>query len=77
MIGRSNLPKWKYDFSCKHCRHVQYVKDNLKCRDGDYCIKSIERYDVGLPSPIHADDDRVVRCDFFDDSSLQLVMLYF
>lgn len=33
---KSNLPKWKYDFSCKKCRQI------------------------------HADDDRVVRCDCFE-----------
>lgn len=32
---KSNLPKWKYDFSCKKCRHIQYVKDKAKRRDGD------------------------------------------
>ena len=63
---KSNLPKWKYDFSCKKCRHIQYVKDKAKRRDGDYCIKFIERTDAGLPSPIHADDDRIVRCDCFE-----------
>lgn len=52
--------------SCKKCRHIQYVKDKAKRRDGDYCIKFIERTDAGLPSPIHADDDRVVRCDCFE-----------
>lgn len=31
---KSNLPKWKYDFSCKKCRHIQYVKDKVKRRDG-------------------------------------------
>ena len=31
---KSNLPKWKYDFSCKKCRHIQYVKDKAKRRDG-------------------------------------------
>lgn len=35
---KSNLPKWKYDFSCKKCRHIQYIKDKAKRRDGDYCI---------------------------------------
>ena len=42
------------------------AKDKAKRRDGDYCIKFIERTDAGLPSPIHADDDRVVRCDCFE-----------
>ena len=32
---KSNLPKWKYDFSRKKCRHIQYVKDKAKRRDGD------------------------------------------
>lgn len=63
---KQKLPKWKYNFSCKKCRHIQYIKDNAKHRDGDYCTKSIERIDAGLPSPIHADDDRVVRCDCFE-----------
>lgn len=63
---KSNLTKWKYDFSCKKCRHIQYIKDKAKRRDGDYCIKFIERTDACLPSPIHADDDRVVRCDYFE-----------
>ena len=58
---KADLPKWKYDFSCKKCRHIQYIKDKAKHRDGDYCIKAIERIDAGLPSPIHAGDDRVVR----------------
>lgn len=43
---KSNLPKWKYDFSCKKCRHIQYIKDKAKRRDGDYCIKFIERTDA-------------------------------
>lgn len=63
---KADLPKWKYDFSCKKCRHIQYIKDKAKHRDGDYCIKAIERIDAGLPSPIHADDDHVVRCDCFE-----------
>lgn len=63
---KSNLPKWIYDFSCKKCCHNQYIKDMAKHRDGYYCVKFIERIDSGLPCPIHADYDRVVRCDCFD-----------
>lgn len=64
---KQKLPKWQYNFSCKMCRHIQYIKDKKKHRDGDYCIKAIERFDASLPSPIHADDDRVVRCDCFEE----------
>lgn len=64
---KPSLPKWKYAFSCRDCRHVQFIKDEAKGREGDYCVKSIERADAGLPGPIHADgDDRVVRCDCYE-----------
>lgn len=54
-------------FSCRDCRHVQFIKDEAKGREGDYCVKSIERADAGLPGPIHADEaDRVVRCDCYE-----------
>ena len=39
-------PKWKYAFSCRDCRHVQFIKDEAKGREGDYCVKSIERADA-------------------------------
>lgn len=64
---KPSLPKWKYAFSCRDCRHVQFIKDEAKGREGDYCVKSIERADAGLPGPIHADEaDRVVRCDCYE-----------
>lgn len=60
-------PKWEYAFSCKKCRHIQYIKDEARTRDGDYCVKCVERLDAGAPNPIHADEeDRVVRCDCFE-----------
>ena len=34
-------------------------------RLGDYCVACVEAFDQGQPDPIHADDDRVVRCDCF------------
>lgn len=34
-------------------------------RLGDYCVACVEAFDQGRPNPIHADDDRVVRCDCF------------
>lgn len=61
------LPKWKYAFSCRDCQNVQFVKDEAKGREGDYCVKAIERFDAGLPCPIHADEaDWVVRCDCYE-----------
>lgn len=60
------LPKWKYAFSCRN-QNVQFIKDDAKGREGDYCVKAVERADAGLPGPIHADEeDRVVRCDYYE-----------
>nr|DAR98231.1 MAG TPA: hypothetical protein [Caudoviricetes sp.] len=61
------LPKWKYAFSCRNCQNVQFIKDDAKGREGDYCVKAVERADAGLPGPIRADEeDRVVRCDCYE-----------
>lgn len=57
----------KYAFSCRNCQNVQFIKDDTKGREGDYCVKAVERADAGLPGPIHADEeDRVVRCDCYE-----------
>ena len=58
MIGQSKLARWRYDFKCQKCSHLQYVKDAI--RDGLYCTVMLSGKD-----PIHADDDRVVRCDSY------------
>lgn len=39
--------------------------DPARGRLGDYCVACVEAFDQGRPNPIHADDDRVVRCDCF------------
>lgn len=65
-IGEITVPRWKYEFSCKNCKQIHTVHDEAKSRHGEYCIASINRYDQGLPSPIHADDDRVIRCDCYE-----------
>lgn len=53
--------------SCRNCQNVQFIKDDAKGREGDYCVKAVERADAGLPGPIHADEeDRVVRCDCYE-----------
>jgi hypothetical protein len=54
---KKDLPKWRYAFNCKDCLHIQTINDGV--REGDYCMRSV----VLEHSPIHADDDRVVRCD--------------
>ena len=51
------MPKWRYDFNCRKCDNIQFI--------GDYCVACVEAFDQGRPNPIHADDDRVVRCDCF------------
>ena len=73
-------PRWVYDFNCKKCENSRYVFDPSKKRDGIYCIPMIEIVDRRpadwtpfnpdgslKPSegPIHADDDRHLRCDFY------------
>lgn len=67
MIGRrcKNLPKWRYDFNCRKCDNIQFIDDPARGRLGDYCVACVEAFDQGRPDPIHADDDRVVRCDCF------------
>lgn len=51
VIERAGLPK-PGKSSCFFCL-------------GDYCVACVEAFDQGRPNPIHADDDRVVRCDCF------------
>lgn len=58
MIGQTKLPKWRYDFNCRQCARQKYVKDEI--RDGIYCTVLMTGED-----PMHADDDRVVRCDYY------------
>ncbi len=58
MIGQTKLPRWRYDFDCRKCSHIKHVKDDV--RDGMYCMPTVLGKD-----PIHADDDRVVRCDYY------------
>lgn len=43
------LPKWKYAFSCLNCQNVQFIKNDAKGREGDYCVKAVKRADAGLP----------------------------
>ena len=53
--------KWRYDFDCSNCSMIQYINDPKHHREGNYCIAHIERGS----SPIHADDDFVLRCDCY------------
>lgn len=81
MLGKSNKPRWAYDFDCNECENLQPVVDPEKKRNGIYCIPMIEMEDnrpAGWtpfnpdgslkPSdgPIHADEhDRHIRCDCY------------
>ena len=67
MIGKSEQPKWKYDFKCRDCENMQYVKDEI--RNGWYCVLLMNLHD-----PIHADDDNVVRCDEYKPMQMQMQM---
>ena len=88
MVGKSEKPRWVYDFDCSNCAHLQYVRDAEKKRDGMYCIPTIEAVDRRSAdwtpfnadgslknesaSPIHADDDRHLRCDCYVPRSEQV-----
>lgn len=71
MIGKSDAPRWVYDFNCDNCSLLQFVNDPAKKRYGMYCRPTIEAEDrVGVGKGaditiIHADDDRHLRCDFY------------
>ena len=65
MIGKSERPKWQYDFNCRNCGNMQYVKDEI--RDGMYCLPIMNSQPV-----VHADDDRVVRCDEYKPMQMEM-----
>lgn len=69
MIGKAEVERWRYDFDCHHCTKVKYIKDDI--RDGFYCIPMVTGHD-----PIHADDDRVVRCDEYESSRPDQMSLF-
>lgn len=48
--------KWVYTFNCRDCLRMCELHDGV--RDGRYCMPMVNGED-----PIHADDDRRVRCD--------------
>lgn len=68
---KPKLPKWKYAFSCRDCRHVQFIKDEAKGREGDYCVKSIERADAGLAGKV-----LIHRYDAYSTNSVYLKFDY-
>ena len=68
MIGQSRERKWRYDFACRNCGNMQYVKDEI--RDGMYCLPLMNGED-----PIHADDDRIVRCSCYKPMQMEMELL--
>jgi hypothetical protein len=59
--------KWRYECDCHNCANVEYVFDPANSRDGDYCIPGI----MGKKT-VHADDDYVIRCDYYSPKVAQL-----
>lgn len=60
--------KWKYECDCKNCAMIQFVNEPEHHRHGNYCVAGIA---LGK-SPIHADDDYVIRCDCYQPKTEQL-----
>jgi hypothetical protein len=56
MIGKATVPKWRYGFDCRGCLQIREMHDGV--HEGRYCVPMLQGRD-----PIHADDDRVIRCD--------------
>lgn len=59
------MAHWRYDFECRLCEQRQYVKDEI--RNGLYCLPIMNGEWC-----IHADDDRVVRCDKYSPKMDQM-----
>lgn len=66
-MKRKNLQKkrWLYDFNCNKCCNLKFINDSITNRNGLYCIKQIDLLDNNQSNCIHADNDFVVRCDFY------------
>lgn len=69
MVGKTQVPKWRYDFDCKHCTKVKYLDDGI--RKGFYCMPTVNGMDN-----IHADEDRVVRCDEYESNRINQLNLF-
>lgn len=69
MVGKAEVERWKYDFDCHHCTKVKFINDGI--RNGFYCIPMVDGGD-----PIHADDDRVVRCDEYASSRMDQMSIF-
>jgi len=67
MVGESEVPRWRYNFSCRDCECIKYLDDGT--RIGFYCIPIMNNEE-----PIHADNDRVVRCDRYVPKMEQLCL---
>lgn len=69
MVGKAEVKRWQYNFDCHHCERVKYIRDGV--RNGFYCGPMVEGRD-----PIHADDDRIVRCDEYIDNRLEQLSIF-
>lgn len=64
------LERWVYDFECGNCAQRKLIINDSEGRNGIYCMPTVEGR-----RPIHADDDRHVRCDYYE-KALDQVSLF-
>ena len=70
-VALETIRRWGFRYKTaafvwvKRNRKTPFIDDPARGRLGDYCVACVEAFDQGRPNPIHADDDRVVRCDCF------------
>ena len=63
MIGKSEETPWRYDFDCRTCAQIHAING------ANYCLPIRNGED-----PIHADADRVLRCDKYTPMNYSLFM---
>lgn len=56
MIGKTTQRRWRYAFNCKDCLQIRELHDGV--HEGRYCMAMLRGEET-----IHADDDRILRCD--------------
>lgn len=69
MVGKAEVPRWRYEFDCHHCAKVKYLDDGV--RKGFYCMPMVKGIDH-----MHADDDRVIRCDEYVSNRPDQISLF-
>ena len=63
MVGQATVRKWRYAFNCRGCLQICELHDGV--HEGNYCMPMLRGED-----PIHADEDRIVRCDAWSPAQI-------